>query len=97
MRVARRARRGLAEVKPLALCSRGPISAFYPMAIASGNGGDADMPRREGVRAVMVQSRCAAILAANPPTGFGPACESGFVQRVPAWGASRLVTAGAGF
>jgi len=34
--------------------------------------------------------------AANPPTGLGPACEGRFVQRVPAWGAFRLVTAEAG-
>jgi len=34
--------------------------------------------------------------AANPPTGLGPACYGRFVQRVPAWGAFRLVTAEAG-
>ena len=33
--------------------------------------------------------------AANPPTGSEPVRKDGFVQRVPAWGASRLVTAGA--
>jgi hypothetical protein len=26
-------------------------------------------------------------LAANPPTGFGPAREDRFVERAPAWGA----------
>jgi hypothetical protein len=34
--------------------------------------------------------------AANPPTGFGPACKSGFAERVPVWGAFRLATVEAG-
>jgi hypothetical protein len=35
-------------------------------------------------------------MAANPPTGFGSACKSGFAERVPVWGAFRLATVEAG-
>jgi hypothetical protein len=48
------------------------------------------------IKAVMFQSRCVAVSAANPPMGFGSACKSGFAERVPVWGAFRLATVEAG-
>jgi hypothetical protein len=100
-----RARRRLAEVKPLAffpafnlsVLSDG-VSLLCP-ALEDGARGmgamrtDLDATR---IGAVMLRSRCAATCGCKSAHGLWACRQGRSAERAPAWGASRLVTAGAG-